>query len=129
MELKVKVAKSNKLKGIRCIIADSKIKKGELIEECPIILLTKKDIEHINETTLTKYEFMWDDEYEAIALGYGSLYNHSEEPNVEWDRDFEKNVFVFTALKDIEPGEELTIDYFPGEPKEDFPEEYLDFMH
>jgi SET domain-containing protein len=92
-------------------------------------LLTKKDIEHINETTLTKYEFMWDDEYEAIALGYGSLYNHSEEPNVEWDRDFERKLFVFTALKDVEPGEELTIDYFPDDPKEDFPEEYLDFMH
>ncbi len=43
----------------------------------------------------------------AIALGYGSLYNHSSEPNAKVVQDSERNLFVFQALRPIAPEEEI----------------------
>jgi uncharacterized protein len=38
------------------------------------------------------------------------LYNHSANPNVEYDQ-VEPTKITYRALRKIEPGEELTIDY------------------
>ena len=46
----------------------------------------------------------------AVALGYGSLYNHSYQPNARYD-DVGRLTKVFSALRDIEPGEEITVNY------------------
>jgi uncharacterized protein len=66
--------------------------------------------------------FMWEhatveeDLYEhqgraAIALGFTSLLNHSYAPNCEFIRHIDDFVIDLVALRTIEPGEELTIDY------------------
>lgn len=44
-------------------------------------------------------------------MGYGSFYNHSEEPNSTWEDDIEKETFKFIALKPILKDEEITIYY------------------
>ena len=46
----------------------------------------------------------------ALALGYGSLYNHSYQPNARYD-DQPAGAMTFTALRDIRAGEEITINY------------------
>ena len=51
----------------------------------------------------------------ALALGYGSLYNHSYRPNARYD-DVGPQTKEFTALRDIEPGEEITVNY-NGKPR------------
>ena len=51
----------------------------------------------------------------ALALGYGSLYNHSYKPNARYD-DVGPQTKEFTALRDIQPGEEITVNY-NAEPK------------
>ena len=43
-------------------------------------------------------------------LGYGSLYNHSEDPNAEYIHQFD-DAYAFAALRDIADGEEITISY------------------
>ena len=49
---------------------------------------------------------------QALALGLGSLFNHStREQNVGWKRNTETDVIVYTALRNIKPGEELCISY------------------
>ena len=47
----------------------------------------------------------------GIALGVGSLFNHSPTPNLVYSADVERLALVFTAAHGIEAGEELTIDY------------------
>ena len=129
MEVKVKLAKSKILEGIRCIISDKDITKDEIIEECPILLLPMPDMQYISKTVMDKYEFVWNEKNDALVLGYGSLYNHSFEPNVRFVRDFENNLMKFIAIRDIAAGEELFINYMQGEDTQSIPNEYVDYSH
>jgi SET domain-containing protein len=55
----------------------------------------------------------------AVALGYGSLYNHSYTPNARYD-DESPQIKIFTAIREIAAGEEITINY-NGEPSDESP--------
>lgn len=110
-------------------MAKEKIYKGEIVEECPVILIPESEIDSIEQTVVTNYEFRWDDTNECIVLGYGSLINHSNHPNIEYEADYSRMVMVFKALKDIEKGEELVSDYFQGDHSEPLPKEYTDFKY
>ena len=49
---------------------------------------------------------------QAVALGLGSLFNHSSlQQNVGWSRDLSGQCIVYKALRDIRAGEELCINY------------------
>ena len=56
----------------------------------------------------------------AMALGTGSLYNHSFEPNAQYLRLFGEQAIEYVALHDIREGEEITINY-NGDPDDDSP--------
>jgi uncharacterized protein len=95
------------------VFAAKDFKKGELIESCPVLVLTKEDHDNIDKTALLNYYFLWGenlDQY-AICWGYGSIYNHSHTPNAEFDRDPKNNHIIFKALRDIKKGEEIFTDY------------------
>jgi len=47
----------------------------------------------------------------GLVLGYGSLYQHSEEPNMEFGYNKSNKQMYFTATRMIRAGEELTINY------------------
>jgi SET domain-containing protein len=47
----------------------------------------------------------------ALALGLGSMFNHSNKPNVGFQRDFDNKVIRYTTLREIQPNEELCISY------------------
>ncbi len=55
------------------------------------------------------YVFTWGDGCTALALGYGSLYNHSFAPNATTLENSDE--LVITALRDIAVGEEIFINY------------------
>jgi len=95
------------------VFAGKSFKIGEVIEECPVIILSKEDSDRVDTTALWHYRFVWgDDETEgAICLGYGSIYNHSHTPNAEFDPKYAERKIVFNALQDIAEGEEICIDY------------------
>jgi SET domain-containing protein len=44
-------------------------------------------------------------------LGLAMIYNHSSEPNAEWEIHDNNNFVRFVALKDISKGEEIFHDY------------------
>ena len=47
-----------------------------------------------------------------LPLGYGSIYNHSDSPNIKWRISKSNNNFIeFYSLKEIESGEELCHSY------------------
>lgn len=114
---KVKIADSNIKNAGRGILSTQSIAEGELIERCPIIFLTEKDYPLAKQTTLLNYYFLNENEdRSAIALGYGSLYNHSYTPNATYKKYLEEGYIDFVAIKNIVPGEEITVNYNYGNP-------------
>jgi len=103
----------------RCVHCAEDIPKGALIEICNLIILPKEDAISIHKTHLHDYYFLWNEQTGsiAIALGYGSLYNHSATPNAETESVFESNELRILAIRDIPAGEEITFDY-QGEVKD-----------
>lgn len=55
------------------------------------------------------YVFTWGDGSTALALGYGSLYNHSYDPNATTLEDGDE--LVITATRRIAVGDEIFINY------------------
>jgi SET domain-containing protein len=103
----------------RGVFARQVIREGDLIERVPVLVLS---VEQITDPSawgdISHYVFHWGEGTVALALGYGSLYNHSYQPNARYDDEPRRK--VFTALRDIEPGEEITVNY-NGEPEDDAP--------
>lgn len=87
------------------VFAKERINWGEIIEECPVLLVSEY-VEKIHD-----FVFNWGDKQNALALGCGSLYNHSENPNANYHMDYEYNLLVFTATRHIEKNEEIFISY------------------
>ena len=105
---------ASKIEGAgRGVFAARDIKEDELIETCQMIVMDRKSVPHLDKTELGNYYFEWGDDYEggAIALGFGSLYNHSFKPNAYFDQDFSAHVIRVFALTDIKKGNEITFNY------------------
>ena len=100
----------------RGVVATENIAAGELVERSPVIPLAHADSE---KPGLSDYAFAWGEDVPgfeagkecAIALGYIGLYNHANGSNVRLERHYAENEMSIHALRDIAPGEELTIDY------------------
>lgn len=105
--------------GGRGVFAEEELAPGDLIEICPAIVLDQSDLGLIHQSGLHDYYFLWGEDQKscAIALGYGSLYNHSYEPNARYLIDYEQNTIDFYCVEKIQPGEEITVNY-SGDPKE-----------
>jgi SET domain-containing protein len=48
------------------------------------------------------------------SLHYGSLYNHSASPCARYHKVFDADVIDFVAVRNVEPGCEITVDYTDG---------------
>ncbi len=95
------------------VFAARDIEAGEVIEVCPIILFPVAQLALVRQTVLDDYYFDWGEEGEwyAFCLGYGSLYNHSYQPNAEYGMDFEAKTIDFYCIQDIPAGAEIRINY------------------
>lgn len=102
----------------RGVFARKSIPHGTVIERVPVIVFPETDLE-VDEgvSAMYHYAFEWGRGTVALALGYGSMYNHSYSPNARYD-DLPQRTKVFTAIKDIAAGEEITVNY-NGEPDHD----------
>lgn len=128
MNIPLYVSTSNILKGIRCIRAERDIKAGELIEECPIILIPINEFDYYNKTVLTNYDYDWDETHGAFVLGYCVLTNHSFTANTRYECNYKKKTMEYYAVKDIKKDEEIFINY-NGKPNDDTPLEHQDHVN
>lgn len=102
--------KRTKTRG-RGVFARRAIEAGELIEEVPVIVLPANELHAPSGTSpLANYVFHWHRGQVALALGYGSLYNHSYAPNARC-QDIAPQTKRFIALRRIEADEEITFNY------------------
>jgi uncharacterized protein len=90
----------------RGVFATRAFAEGETVEVCPTIEFPVGGADGLGD-------YVFESTTEGmllIALGYGMLYNHSDDPNVDYYEDA-PGALEFIALRAIEPGEELTISY------------------
>lgn len=90
------------------VFAVASIAASEIIEECPVLTIDN------TLSTLDNYVFFWETaspRQAVLALGYGSLYNHSTKFNATATPNYEKNLLIVEATKPILAGEEVLIFY------------------
>ncbi|KAF7365315.1 Histone lysine methyltransferase set7 [Mycena venus] len=105
------VVKTSEGKG-RGIFAAHAIPKQTVVESSPVLLLGKKEYEqHGRFTILDHYTFKWKNGSMALALGLGSLFNHSNSPNVSYTIDSANDLIHYTTTRNVEQDEELCIYY------------------
>ncbi len=86
------------------VFALKNLKKGEVIEECYIIISKGGD------KTLEDYYFDVKGKY-GLITGFGIIYNHSEEPNADYAFNVKNRLAVFKANKSIKKGDEIFVSY------------------
>ena len=102
----------------RGVFAARAFAAGEIIDTSPVVPLSAAESANIDGSILDYYVFDWTpDGCFALALGAGSLFNHSFRPNIVYEKRFAERLIVFRALRDIEAGEELKSNY-NGDPEE-----------
>lgn len=93
----------------RGVFATTAIPKGELIEMSPALVSSRADQKYIIRSFLKDHFFCSPKGEVLVSVGYGTLYNHADEPNMQI-KVGEEAIWFF-ALRDIKAGEELTHDY------------------
>lgn len=94
----------------RGLYATRKIRRGEVVERSPVIPIPY----HIklDGTPIDVYLFEWRRDDRALALGLGSLFNHSgKRSNITYNPVHQTNEIIFVATRDIRRGEQLFINY------------------
>jgi len=116
---KVYICKSKISNAGRGVYARCDIKKGEIIERCPIIEVPKNDTSKLKESILVTYFFYFGKNKErlAVALGFGSIYNHSYKPNATYKIKPSQKIIDFIALDNIKKNDEITFNYNHGNQK------------
>ena len=105
------VARTKKMgRGVFTSVA---IPAGKLIELAPVIVMTGEERLLLDKTLLHDYIFEWGKNQDqcAMALGLISVYNHSYAANCEYGMYFNKDAISVIAIRDIQAGEELFINY------------------
>lgn len=97
----------------RGVFTSEPIAAGTLIELAPVIVMTVEDRIHLDKTALHDYIFEWGKKLDqcAMALGFVPLYNHSYKANCQYGMYFKQQSINIIAVRDIEIGEELFINY------------------
>ena len=97
----------------RGVFTSKEISAGTVVELSPVIVMKKKDREHLDKTLLHDYIFEWGKAKDqcCMALGLIPIYNHSYESNCEYFMDFEEQTMMVKTVRDIKAGEELTVNY------------------
>lgn len=96
----------------RGVFTSEAIAAGAVIEEAPVIVIPELGGTAFAPTrTIDRYLFKFGNDWMALALGYGSLYNHSYEPNARYETNLDRLTIVYTALRDIKEDEEILVNY------------------
>ncbi|WP_437586282.1 SET domain-containing protein [Sorangium sp. So ce1000] len=87
---------------------------GEIVERCPVIIIEQPfaSLPGILRTIVFNWAALAKTgESSAIALGFGSMYNHDNPANMRYEATDEPHALVFSTVRPVAEGEELTINY------------------
>lgn len=111
----------------RGVFAEDYYYQGEVVETCvaipfeyhecpadfPGLMWLEQPIVPVPDG-LANYQLYWTDTHDAVATGCALMYNHSDDPNVEFVNDYEKNLIYVKALRFIQKDDELVKKYKCG---------------
>ena len=115
-------------RSARGVFARRAFRPGDVIEITPVILIPNTQRALIRQTVLENYVFDWGGGSTAVALGYGSLYNHAYDPNAHYCQDIDRKTLEFSAIRDIAAGDEITVNY-NGSSESSLPMWFLSLIH
>lgn len=97
----------------RGVFTSEPIPLGTIVEISPVIVMGPEDRIQLDKTPLHDYIFEWGENRKqcCMAMGYVPVYNHASPSNCEYEMDYDDDTITVTAVRDIEPGEELFINY------------------
>jgi SET domain-containing protein len=97
----------------RGVFAAEDILEGEVIEVSPVIVIPLDQVPFLDQTVLESYYYAWENHLKsaAIALGHGSLYNHSYNPNARYEKRFDQSTIEFFSIRNIKKGQEIRVNY------------------
>jgi SET domain-containing protein len=101
----------------RGVIAARAIRAGEVIEQAPVVVVPPQQTRLVDLSVLEHYVYDWEDGAYAVALGAGSIFNHSYAPNAHYRKRAAQLQLEYYALVDIEAGAEVLINY-NGDPRD-----------
>ena len=110
IQKKIRIGKSTIENAGYGVFAEESISKNEIICECPLLTIEKNGDRN-------DYSFGFNGK-RCIALGFGSLFNHSDNSNCMYK--FENGLLKFYAIKDVNSNDELFFDYGKGYNKKYF---------
>jgi uncharacterized protein len=87
------------------VFANRTFAEGETVEVCPTVEISEGGGDLADYLFESTNEGMF-----LVVLGFGMLYNHSSEPNLDYYQENEA-ALAFVAQRQIDKGEELTISY------------------
>jgi SET domain-containing protein len=120
----------------RGVFSNAALPAGTVVEVSPMLLITREEGDR--DDLFGRYIFEWDVDADptayALALGWGSLFNHSGDPSCGYTRADDDETLaaslavgapggvaacapgmapalIFTTVRPVAAGEELTIDY------------------
>ncbi len=87
--------------------------RGAVVEVSPVIPISAADWKLVKQTLLESYVYAWGKtgKEAAMPLGFGGLFNHSDDPNLTFFLNQKKQYITFRARREIPAFEQLTIDY------------------
>ncbi len=107
-------------RGGRGVFALADVPAGTVIERTPVLLIPRNQVFSDDpkiraaSARISWYVFDWAGQtkrdYVALALGYGSIYNHSDAPNAAFEPE-PPDTLAFRVLRDLAAGDEVTISY------------------
>mgnify|MGYP000845985651 FL=1 len=91
------------------VFTNQQIQKDETIEDCYSLLI------HNTNSEYEPYYFYFKGDTKLLPLGFGSIYNHNNNPNIAWKIiDDNRKIIRFYAITDININEELCHNYGPN---------------
>jgi len=94
----------------RGIFATRPIRRGEVIETAPALVVPRRSRKSLEASFLKHYMFQTDDGRDyVLGMGYVAIANHSSIPNAEFD--VTADMVTLRAIKSIASGHEITLDY------------------
>ena len=107
---------NSKIKGAgRGVFANRIIKKGEVVESCPVVEVSSNDSALLVDSALISYFYFLGKKKEraVLVLGFGSIYNHSHRPNAVYKERLGEGVVEFVSQREIKKDQEITVNYNP----------------
>jgi SET domain-containing protein len=97
----------------RGVFTNEDLAADTVIEVSPVIVMSREERAHLDQTLLHDYIFEWGKESRqcCMALGYIAVYNHSYRSNCDYEMDYAKRTISIKTVRFIKAGEELFINY------------------